>query len=193
MSFQTVKCPHCGKAYIEYPDAKLKVTCDGCKQVFEPFTHLIVATIAPAKKSKSSAVDTQTNWLSHSEKIFRQIVAIDQAARKFKNEDLAWSNAGEAVLQEIKAQMSVLGKLVFASLDISFAQLQNDLEPSYTFAPLSNYPQSLGLILAYLYVKMTEFGQEACIMLFAESEHWLFSHDAIERHKTKLTKLNVNL
>jgi phage FluMu protein Com len=193
MSFQTVKCPQCGKAYIEYPDANLKVTCDGCKHVFQPFAHLKVTTTAPVKKSKSSAADTQINGLSHSEKIFRQIVAIDQTARRFKSEDLAWTNAGEAVLQNIKAEMSVLGKLVFESLDISFVQLQNDLEPSYTFAPLSNYPQSLGLILAYLYVKMTEFGQEACIMLFAESEHWLFSHDSIERHKPKLTKLHVNL
>jgi phage FluMu protein Com len=192
MSFQTVKCPQCGKAYIEYPDANLKVTCDDCKRVFEPFAHLKAATATTANNPKPSIPQPQVNAQSQSEKIFRQIVAIDKSARRFKNEDLAWTNAGEAVLQEIKTQMSALGKLVFESMDINIAQLQKDLKPTYTFEPLSNHPQSLGLILAYLYVKMTEFGQEACIMLFAESEHWLFSQDAIERYKSELTKLHVN-
>jgi phage FluMu protein Com len=186
MSFQTVKCPECGKAHIEYQDANLTVTCTECKKRFQPFSHLkVTSTSTASNKVEPSLAKEQ----STSEKIFEQIVVIDKAARKFKNDDLAWTKAGEAVLQEIKSQMSVLGRLVFESLDISNEQLRQDLKPSFTFGPLSNRQQSLGLILAYLYVKMTEFGQEASIMLFAESEHWAFSHDTIEHYKPELSKL----
>jgi phage FluMu protein Com len=216
MSFQTVQCPQCGKAHIEYPDPKLQVTCIDCKHLFKPFFNLKTTaptnTPRPVIKTNFTSAKTepipkarptepacrtpppppQVKQLSRSEKIFEQIVTINKTVQKYKNEDLSWTRAGEVVLQEIKAQVSVLGKLVFESMDISIAQLKSDLKPAFTFTPLSNSPQSLGLILAYLYVKITEFGQEACILIIAESEHWLYSLEAIEHYKPDLKRLNVN-
>lgn len=186
--FQTVKCPQCGKSSIEYPDAKLSVTCAGCHTKFKPFAHLkATTTLEPTSKSKA----TKSVTPSHADQIFEQIKNVIVQFDKCQKTE-GWTKEEEQILNILKAELSVLYTIIRERLVIGVPTLKADLNTAFTFSQLSDRPQKLGVILAFLYITVTILGEQSSKMMFDETEHWIFSHDTIELYKSELSKL-VNI
>jgi len=186
--FQTVKCPQCGKSSIEYPDAKLKVTCAGCNTKFKPFAHLKATAISDAA---SKPMATKPIAPSHADQIFEQVKNVIVQFDKCQKTE-AWTKEEEQILNILKAELSVLYTIIRERLVKGVSTLKADLNTPFTFSPLSDRPQKLGVILAFLYITVTILGEQSSKMMFDETEHWIFSHDTIELYKPELSKL-VNI
>jgi NAD-dependent SIR2 family protein deacetylase len=178
MSFQTVKCPHCGSTQIEFASPTANVKCESCKQRFKPFASLAPP---PIKKVVKKQLSTANDMIECVQVITKQLETY------LENSALP-SEKGNA-LERIKLEMTTLFKAIMESIKFDQTDLSIAFATLLKFSPLSTEPQRLELVLAYLYTALQHMDNITEVGLFADRNHKVFAQSMITKHTATIDKI----